>query len=179
MAEEPEVIRHQIEQTRGRMDDTVDALAGKADVKSRAKGWVADKADAVTGKARDVTSSVGGSTPDSGDVKQSAQRFAGMVRDNPLGLAVGAAAAGFIVGLVIPSTAAEDRAIGPVADRVKDTAKDLGQEAVERGKEIGQRTAGAAMDTARQATDEQAGELKQSAQSKADDLSSGPQSATG
>jgi len=37
MGEDPRAIRSEIEDTRERMGDTVDALAYKADVKSRAK----------------------------------------------------------------------------------------------------------------------------------------------
>ena len=50
-----------------------------------------------------------------------AVKTASIAKDNPLGLAIGAAAAGFLVGLVIPATRREDEKLGPVADSVKET----------------------------------------------------------
>jgi phage tail protein X len=68
MGEEPDTIRAEIEETRERMGDTVDALAYKADVKTRAKESVSDKVDTlkskVTGAGDSVRESVVGA-PDS------------------------------------------------------------------------------------------------------------------
>jgi gas vesicle protein len=116
MGEDPDAIRDEIVDTRKRMGETIDALGYKADVKSRAK----DRAsDAV------------------GTVKQGL----GIAQANPLGLAVGAVAAGFLVGLAVPSSDVEHEKLGPVADRVKDQAKETGQEALERGKDVAQSAA--------------------------------------
>ena len=38
-------------------------------------------------------------------------------QDNPLGLAVGAAAVGFLAGLLVPVTQVENEKIGPMAPR--------------------------------------------------------------
>jgi hypothetical protein len=46
---------------------------------------------------------------------------------DPLGLAIGALAAGFLAGMLVPSTRTEDERVGPVADRVKDKARQVGQ----------------------------------------------------
>jgi hypothetical protein len=62
-----------------------------------------------------VRSTISGSTPDRGDVKQGAQRAAGVAKENPLGLAIGATGVGFVAGLLIPSTRVEDEKIGPLA----------------------------------------------------------------
>jgi hypothetical protein len=116
MGEDPDTIRDEIVDTRRRMGETIDALGYKADVKSRAK----DRAsDAV------------------GTVKQGL----GIAQENPLGLAVGAVAAGFLVGLAVPSSDVEHEKLGPVADRVKDQARETGQEALERGKDVAQSAA--------------------------------------
>ena len=45
MGQEPGEIRQEIEETRAQMGDTVDALAYKADVKTRVKESIADKRD--------------------------------------------------------------------------------------------------------------------------------------
>ena len=63
----------------------------------------------------------------------------------------------------VPSTRAEDERLGPMADQVKDKAKETGQEALERGKQVAQETAQSAKDTAQQAGQEHAEQLKESA----------------
>ena len=130
MGEDPRQIRHDIDQTRERMGDTVEALR-KTDVTGRAKEAVSDKVDAVRSK-------VSGTAPDG---KEGAKRAAGIAKENPLGLGLGALAAGFIAGLLLPSTSVEDDKIGPLADDVKAKVKETGQEAVERGKEVAEEAA--------------------------------------
>jgi hypothetical protein len=156
MGQDPSQIRQDIERTRGDMGDTVEALGYKADVPGRARNKVQSVKDRVTG-----------ATPDGGDVKQGARQAVGMAQENPLGLAIGAAAVGFVAGLAVPSTRVEDERIGPVADQIKDKAVETGQEAVERGREVVQQTAESAADTAREAGQEQAQEMRGSVQDKA------------
>ena len=122
MGEDPRQIRQDIDQTRERMGDTVEALGHKTDVTGRAKEAVSDKVDAVRSK-------VSGPAPDG---KEGVERAAGIAKENPLGLGLGAVAAGFIAGLLLPSTSVEDDKIGPLADDVKAKVKETGQEAVER-----------------------------------------------
>ena len=145
MGKDPSEIREEIEETRGEMGDTVAALGYKADVKSRVKDRIS------------------GSTPDTGEVKAGAKRAVGVAQENPLGLAVGAVAVGFLAGMVVPSTRVEDEKVGPLADDVKERVKETGQEALERGKEVAQEAAGAAKETAQERGQEQAEELKASA----------------
>ena len=149
MGEDPGAIREEIEQTRERMGDTVDALAYKTDVKSRAKESVSDKVDTLKSK-------VTGATPEARDVKHGARRTVGVAQENPLGLAVGAIAVGFVAGMLIPSTRVEDEKIGPVADQVKEKAAETGQQAVERGKQVAQDVASQASETAKESGHEQA-----------------------
>ena len=137
MGEDPDRIRLEIEQTREEMGDTVDALSYKADVKSRAKENLRSKKEAVVG----VKDRIVGAAPDGGEVKDQAQRAKSVAEENPLGLAIGAVAVGFLAGMLIPSTRVEDERIGPVADDVKERAKETGQEVLERGKEVAQEAA--------------------------------------
>jgi ElaB/YqjD/DUF883 family membrane-anchored ribosome-binding protein len=153
MGEDPSTIREEIEQTRAEMGDTVAALGYKTDVKTRAKSAISDKVSSARGK-------MSGATPDSGEVKQGARRAKGVAEENPLGLAIGSAAVGFVAGLLIPSTRVEDEKIGPVADQVKDKAKETGQEALEHGKQVAQQTAESAKETAREAGQQQASEVR-------------------
>jgi hypothetical protein len=134
MGQDPDVIRRDIEETRERMGDTVDALGHKADVKGRAKESVTGKVDAMKEKVVGAKDGAMDATPSTGEMRQGARRAVGVVQENPLGLAVGAVAVGFLAGMVIPSTRIEDEKIGPMADHVKDQVKESGQEALERGK---------------------------------------------
>ena len=153
MGEDPRQIRQDIDNTRDRMGDTVEALGHKTDVSGRAK-------EAVSGKVEAVRAKVSGATPDAGE---GARRATGIAKENPLGLGIGAVAVGFIAGLLVPSTKVEDEKIGPLADEVKAKAKETGEEAIERGKQV----AGEAAETAKQAGREQAEALRDSAQDKA------------
>jgi hypothetical protein len=162
MGQDPSQIREEIEQTRGHMGDTVEAIGYKADVPSRTREKVGAKKDALVSK-------VSGATPDSGDIKQGARRAGGIAQENPLGLAVGAAAVGFLAGLAFPSTPVEDRKLGPIADDVKSKAQEKGQEALERGKQVAQDAA----DTAKESAQQQGEEMKQSAGSSADEVRAG------
>ncbi|HEX6583198.1 MAG TPA: DUF3618 domain-containing protein [Thermoleophilaceae bacterium] len=149
MGQDPSQIRNEIEDTRARMGDTAEALGHKADVPGRAK-------EAISDRVESVKSTISGSTPDKGEVKQGAQRAAGVAKENPLGLAIGATAVGFVAGLLIPSTRVEDEKIGPMADQVKDKARETGQEALERGKHVAQEAAQTAKEEGRQQAQEMA-----------------------
>jgi ElaB/YqjD/DUF883 family membrane-anchored ribosome-binding protein len=162
MGKEPGQIREEIEQTRTEMGDTVDALGYKADVKTRAKENIADKRDRL--KER-----ITGATPDSDEVKEGAQRAVGIAQENPIGLALGSVAVGFVAGMLIPSTRVENQKIGPAADQVKEGIKETGQEALERGKEVAQEAAQSAKETVQERGGEQAEQLRDSAQSKVDE----------
>jgi len=168
MGQDPSEIREQIEQTRGEMGETVEALGYKADVKTRAKDSVVDKRDRL--KERITGSPVAEATPDADDVKAGAKRAVGIAQENPLGLALGAAALGFLAGMVVPSTRIEDEKVGPIADDVKDRVKETGQEALERGKEVAQEAAQSAKETAQERGQEHAEELRESATEKADEV---------
>jgi ElaB/YqjD/DUF883 family membrane-anchored ribosome-binding protein len=160
MGQEPDRIRAEIEQTRAEMSDTVGALGYKADVKSRAK-------DRIVG----VKDRIAGGTPDSDDVKDKARQARSVAQENPLGLAIGAVAVGFVAGMLIPSTRVEDEKLGSVADDVKEKVKETGQEAVERGKQVAQDAA----QTVKESGQEQAQELKDSAQQNAQGVGGQPQ----
>jgi hypothetical protein len=168
VGQEPSEIREQIEQTRGEMGETVEALGYKADVKTRAKDSIAEKRDRVKEQITGTSSRVGEATPDADQVKEGAKRAVGIAQENPLGLALGAVALGFLGGMVVPSTRIEDEKVGPLADDVKERVKETGQEALERGKEVAQEAAQSAKETAQERGQEQAEELRGSAKQKAD-----------
>jgi gas vesicle protein len=162
MGQDPSAIRQDIEQTRERVGDTVEALGHKTDVTGRAKEAISDRVDAVKEKVSGFGSTLSVESPDSDDGKLGARKAAGIAQENPLGLALGAVAVGVVGGLLIPSTRVEDERLGPMADQIKDKARDTGQEAMERGKEVAQQAAQSAKETAQEAGREQAEALKDS-----------------
>jgi ElaB/YqjD/DUF883 family membrane-anchored ribosome-binding protein len=192
MGQDPDAIRQDIEQTRAEMTETVAAIGYKADVPSRAKEAVAGKVDAARSKVGEATtrareavagvasragdtvgdtaSRVGDATPSGDQVRQSARRAAGLAQENPLGLAIGAAAVGFLAGLAVPSTRAEDERLGPVADQVKDKVKETGQEALERGKEVAREAASSTAEAAREHGQDLAASAKQRSQEVRDQV---------
>jgi hypothetical protein len=183
MGQDPDAIRQDIEQTRAEMSETVEAIGYKADVPSRAKDAVSDKVENMKSKVSGTatrakeavvgtTSRVGDATPSRGEVKQKTRQVAGMAKENPLGLAIGAAAIGFLAGLVVPSPRVEDERLGRVADQVKDKVKETGQEALDRGRQVAQEVASSAADTARQSAQEHGQELADSARQSAKDVKS-------
>jgi hypothetical protein len=156
------------------MSERADALAYKADVPARTKDKVRETKDnlmsAVTGRVQDVKESIAGAkdsvadaTPDREQLADQAKRAKGLAETNPLGLAFGAIALGFLAGLVVPTTRIENERLGPVADEFKAKAKDLGQEALEHGKQVAADVAQAAKETAQQSGQEHAAELKDTA----------------
>jgi hypothetical protein len=192
VGQDPDQIRQSIEDTRAEMSETVEAIGYKADVPARAKDKVSETVDnvrnkvsgtatrakeAVTGTTSRVADSAGGAasrvgeaTPSGGEVKQQARRAVGLAQENPVGLAVGAVALGFLAGLAVPSTRMENQRLGPVADQVKDKVKETGQEALDRGKQVAQEVASSAAETARERTQEHGQDLTQSAKQNAQDL---------
>jgi Protein of unknown function (DUF3618) len=181
MGQEPDQIRQDIEDTRAEMSETVAAIGYKADVPSRAKDKVSETVDNVKNKVSGTAtrakeavvgtaSRAGEATPSGGQVKQQAKRAVGLAQENPLGLAVGAVALGFLAGLAVPSTRTENQRLGPVADQVKDKVKETGQEALDRGKQVAQEVASSAAETAKQSTQEHGQDLAQGAKQNAQDL---------
>jgi uncharacterized protein YjbJ (UPF0337 family) len=174
MGENPRDIQERIEDTREQMGETVEALAHKADVPARIKGSVADKKDALAGKVSGAKDKITGDASNAQDstgavadqAKAKARQGVGIAKENPLGLALGSLAAGFIVGILIPSTRIEDERVGPVADQVKDHAREIGGEAIEHGKDVAQDVAHTAAQTAKDAGSQHADELRESVTQK-------------
>jgi hypothetical protein len=162
MAQSSDEIRAEIEGTREQMGATVDALAYKADVPGRTKEWLGETKETITAKVSDVV-------PDPETLKRRMGGIKDGAEKNPLGLAIGGAAVGFIVGVLTPSTRMEDERLGPVADEVKSTATDAGREVLERGKHVVQEAADVAMESAT-AGSQEADELTASTQDKKRDL---------
>jgi ElaB/YqjD/DUF883 family membrane-anchored ribosome-binding protein len=180
MGEETTRIREEIEDTRDRMSDTVDQLAHKANVPGRVKESIADKRDRLKEQMQGRASRMSDAAPDGSDVKQGARQAVGLAEENPLGLAIAGVAAGFLVGMLIPSTRIEDEKVGPMADDVKHRAAETGQEALERGKQVAQDAAQAATESAQEAAGNVKETVQESGHEQAEELrGSGKQQARG
>jgi hypothetical protein len=169
MGEDPSVIRAEIEQTRERVGDEVDALSYKTDVGARASDYVEEKKEAVKLKFTGAKDTMTGVVPD----RRAMQRGVTHVRDtaesNPLGLALGGLAVGFVVGTLLPQTRVENERMGEMSDRLIDAAKDTASEVVDRGKQVAHEAVGAAVDTAKESGREQGEELTSTLQERAQD----------
>ncbi|MFN2490929.1 MAG: DUF3618 domain-containing protein [Actinomycetota bacterium] len=197
MGKEPDEIRQEIEDTRARMGDTVEAIGYKTDVKSRTKEAITTKKDNIVDSMRNTKDSIVGSiagtrdsaidsagimresipegTPGPADVRHGAKRAVGVAQENPLGLAVGSVAVGLLAGMMLPSTKVEHERLGPVAEQVRDKAVETGQEAVARGKQVAQETAHAAQEAVRDAAQRTADTARESAQEQGQGLASSAQ----
>lgn len=184
--------------TRDKVSDTKDKITGKAsDVKDRVTGTVSSATDALPGGGSGGGGSEGGglsaakdrissATPDAQEVKYKARRAASVAQQNPLGLALGSLALGFLAGSLIPSTDVENEKIGPIADQIKEEAQNVGHEALERGKAVAaqaQEAASSAMQASQDAkgvageATGQAQGLKESVKESAQNVQSTAQSA--
>jgi Protein of unknown function (DUF3618) len=167
MGEDPSVIRAEIEQTRERVGDEVDALSYRTDVGARASDYVEEKKEAVKGVFTGAKDTVTGVVPDRRAMKRGTAHMRSTAESNPLGLALGGLAVGFVVGTLLPQTRVENERMGEMSDRLIDAAKDTAGQAVERGKQVAQEAAGAAVDTAKESGREQGEELTSRLQERA------------
>ena len=136
MGQDPSDIRAEIEQTRARVGDEVDALSYKTDVPARVGDYVDEKKQAVTGKVAGIKDAVTGATSTVLPSGEKVSRFKDTAERNPLGLVVGGIALGFVAGLLLPSSRVEDEAMGQMSDNVVDAVKETAGDAVESGKQV-------------------------------------------
>jgi X-X-X-Leu-X-X-Gly heptad repeat protein len=154
MAEEPDRLRQDIENTRASLTRDVDMLADKTSPKRVAqRRWSAvkekvmgstdqvsdkasqlsDKASELGDKASELSDRAGETAHDvAGSVRDAPQAVARQTQGNPLAAGIIAFGAGLLAATLIPVTDAERRAgrqlkenSGELTDRVKDVAQDL------------------------------------------------------
>lgn len=154
MGQEPSELREELEETRLRVGEEVDAISYKTDVGARVGDYVSDKKDAVTSKLGAVKDVAAKPIPDRTQIQQ-VRRTA---ERNPLGLAVGAAGVGFALGLLLPGTRTENEKLGAAGDKVSEVAR----EGWEHGKQVAQETAQGAMDAAKDSSSRHGEELSSS-----------------
>jgi hypothetical protein len=164
MGQDPSVIRAEIEETRGRVGQEVDALSYKTDVGARMGDYVDEKKEAVRSKVTGAKDKVAGNA---GTLKRTTGHVRDTAEGNPLGLAIGGLAAGFLLGTLLPKTRIEDERLGEMSDRVTDAVKETATEAVDRGKQVAQDAASSALDAAKESGREQGDQLSSHLQERA------------
>ena len=173
MGEDPSVIRAQIEQTRERVGNEVDALSYKTDVGARTSDYVDEKKDAVKAKLTGAKETVTGPMPDRRAIRRGTSHMRDTAESNPLGLAVGGLALGYMLGTLLPQTRVENERVGEMSDRMIEAAKETAGEAVDRGKAVAREAVDAAVDTAKDAGREQGDELTTHLQERAQEQPAG------
>jgi ElaB/YqjD/DUF883 family membrane-anchored ribosome-binding protein len=76
------------------------------------------------------------------------EKFTGAVREYPLGVGIGFAALGALMGLLLPHTRKEDELLGERSDEIIDVVKEKGRETLDRTKVVAERVAETALDEA-------------------------------
>ena len=93
----PDEIRSDIDETRGDVGDTVEALAAKTDVKGQARDRIDEIKGNVRAKADQAKAKAQSTTPES--AQQGSEQLVAKVRENPIPVAFGAAVlVAFLIG---------------------------------------------------------------------------------
>jgi ElaB/YqjD/DUF883 family membrane-anchored ribosome-binding protein len=97
--QDPEQIQREIEETRERLGDTVEALAQKADVKAQAKEKIAETRATVSHKTRQLCGKAQAQEASPNSAATATAQALQQAKDNPVPVAaMGAFAIGFLAG---------------------------------------------------------------------------------
>ena len=93
----PEELRHDVEETRQQLGDTVEALAEKTDVKTQAKRRIDSLKGTARQKQQEARAKAKANAPESASA--GAQQVMDVAKQNPVPIATGGAfLAGFLIG---------------------------------------------------------------------------------
>jgi ElaB/YqjD/DUF883 family membrane-anchored ribosome-binding protein len=140
----------------GQAKHAASEVAGAAKDKASVLGDTASEAaENLTRRAQDVYSQGRSTAVRIGEGMQQGYRSGAeqldmAMREYPLAVAIGFAAAGALFGVLLPRTRPEDEFMGEKSDQLLDATREKGQELLERGKAVAERVAETAMGEARQ-----------------------------
>lgn len=185
MTNNPDQIRREIEDTRGRLSDDVNALTetvSPSNVARRQADKVADAAasvkERVMGTADDLRSSGSDAASSVGHAPGAAATKARRkTQGNPLAAGLIALGAGWLVGSLLPASEKEKQAAGSLKEKAQplvDEAKTVAQDTAQELKEPAQQAAQSIRETAVDAKDT----VVQESRSTADDVKSQAQDST-
>ncbi|MEO7963098.1 MAG: DUF3618 domain-containing protein, partial [Gemmatimonadaceae bacterium] len=125
-------------ETAGRVGDRARETAGRVgerarDVANRTTERARDVAHRTSERAQEVASNVADTS------RRQVERVETLYNDNPLGIGLAVAAAGFAIGLGAPRTRAESRLVGDSRDHLVDKVKDIAQDKKERVQHVAER----------------------------------------
>jgi gas vesicle protein len=124
----------------------------------------------VTGTVSEAADTASERTPDARQVKQGARQAVGIAQENPLGMAIGSVAVGFVVGMLLPTTRVEEEKVAPVAGQIREKAMETGQEALEHGRQVAQQVAETGKEAVAQAVDQTKDAAKESGRQHAEEV---------
>ena len=136
--------------------DAASEVAGAAKEKASAFGEAASEAaENLTRRAQDAYSQGRSTAARVGQGVQQGYRSGAeqvdlAMREYPLAVAIGFAAAGALFGVLLPRTRPEDELMGEKSDQLLEATKEKGQELLERGKAVAEHVAETAVGEARQ-----------------------------
>ena len=148
----------------GNLGEKISDAAGA--VKDSITGAVGSAKDSISGAASGTASGAAHLGRQAGDWSSTAYQgtaqglrrgyqtgrrsFEDALNEYPLAVSVAAMAAGVLTGLLLPGTRTEDELMGEQAARLKEQAKDTGQDLVDRGKQVASTTLNAVAGEAQQ-----------------------------
>ncbi len=116
-------------------DKTANVKSKLADASGNVKGSLDDATQNLRTNVSQLGTAAQEKLADSGEATKSlAFSTKGFLEKNPLGLAIGSLAAGFLLGLALPVSDLERDNVGPIGEKVKDQAKSAATEMVAQGK---------------------------------------------
>ncbi|MFL6292164.1 MAG: DUF3618 domain-containing protein [Thermoanaerobaculia bacterium] len=115
-----------------------DAVAGAAGTAKDAVVGARERVSEAAGTARERASELSWQARERARyrARQARVGFWETMEERPLALGAAAIALGVVAGLMIPSTRKEDEIMGETRDRLMDRAKEVGEEALEKGKQV-------------------------------------------
>ena len=144
----------EVDDARRRVAEDVRNVAENANVVERAKETAHNKMDDVRGTVSERVRQAREKLEDARDKMQNMTPT-----ENPLGMLIAGLAVGFLIGLALPVTRFESERIGPIAQDMKEKARQTGSEVVRRGSEVIKETIEASRDAATNSIREQARDM--------------------